>query len=224
MSTTAASHLSPAFPMRAPWGTASALRAAKRVYTRLMTETTTRYEKRAYRETPEHYAARMAKTLPDGATIPPQEDTKVALRSYFAGLAAGEGMVINPGTMREEHRTAVVVNEAQDDWREAMTGETPTGHMVLWSIEARVHRPSDASEPVIEPVEVEGQWIARIPEPHASTGGSARIRHIFATDPALYAKQADGSGIGYLIATVLDERTVHVEFFGGTDHFVVSPE
>ena len=51
-----------------------------------------------------------------------------------------------------------------------------------------------------------------------------RIRHAFDDDPVVWGKRADGTGIGYLIATVLDEHTVHVEFFGGTDHFVVSPE
>ena len=178
---------------------------------------TARYSIRAYHETPEHAALR-------GEQHPPPEPIGVA-RQQLALAVREHGEVMDFESVREDERVAVVVDD-NGEWRPAMEGETPTGHIVLWSCAAFERQSTDANDPVLDVVEDDeaGGWWATVPEPQASVGGACRIKHRLGGEVTVHAYRADGSGIGYLFATTLDKDTVHVEFFGGTARFFVEAD
>jgi hypothetical protein len=192
-----------------------------------MSETTTeeqaRWQFRAFHETPEHHAKRMLDADPDALPSPPPDPISIA-RQQLAFAIREEGYVIDFGSVREESRQSVIVNEAMDDFRLAHDDEEPSGHLVVWSAAGRERVGTDADDPVIDCTVVHaGREVhASVPEPHASAGGSVRLRHNLGGEVTVTAFKPDGEGIGYLFATTLDRDSVHVEFFGGTAKFVVT--
>lgn len=176
------------------------------------TQEPARYTIRAYHETPEHAALAGAETAPREPISIAREQLGLAVREY--------GEVIDLDSIREDERVAVIVDE--QGWEPA-GDRTPTGHIITWSCTAHARVASDSGDPVLDPYEVEpGVHMAFVvPEPYASTGGAVRLRHNVGGSVTTYAKAADGTGVGYLLALDLDSNVQHVEFFGGTAYFVV---
>lgn len=192
-----------------------------------MTETHTeeqaRWRFRAFEETPEHYVARLTKDNPE-AVPPPLPDPASIARTQLERAARQDGYVIDFDSVREDNRMPVKVPETMDDWWPADSDETPDGHLVTWSASGSLRVGTDADDPVIDcKIEQAGRQVsAVVPEPHATAGGSIRLRHNLGGDVTVLAYDADGEGMGYLFATTLDRDSVHVEFFGGTAKFVVT--
>lgn len=177
-----------------------------------------RWQFRAYHEDREHAALR-------GQSIPPPEPLTVA-RQQLALAVRAEGYVIDLDSVREEESQDVVVNEEQTDYRLAAEGEKRTGRLVLWSATGHPRIGTDADDPILyvtrdDDLDV---WVAKVPEPQATVGGSCRIRHERNANVTVLAFKPDGEGIGYLFATTLDKDTVHVEFFGGTAAFHITED
>lgn len=179
---------------------------------------TARYVIHAYHETPENAALR-------GEQTPPPEPVTIA-RQQLALAVREHGEVIDLDSIREDARIAVVVDE-DGEWVPAEAGVMPTGHIVTWSCTAHARVGTDADDPVLDPVETDeetGQRAFRVPTPWSHVGGAVRLRHNVGGPVTTLAYAADGSGIGYLLATDLDDKVQHVEFFGGTAFFVVEAD
>lgn len=174
-----------------------------------------KYQFKAYHETPEHAALR-------GDPTPPPDPISVA-RTQLALAVREHGEVIDLDSIAEMERESIVLLDDEGNWRPALDGESPTGHIVTWTCTGHTRVGTDADDPVlpIERDEENGDWVAIVPEPLASAGGSCRIRHNLHGGVTIFAKRANGEGIGYLFATTLDDDTVHMEFFGGTAFFTV---
>lgn len=187
------------------------------------TEKPLRWQFRAFHETPEHLVQRTLAEDPAATPGTPPDPTKIA-REQLSYAIRADGYVIDLDSVREEARQAVIVNEAMDDYRPAGADETPSGHVVMWSATGHERVGTDDDDPVIDCTVVHAgrEVYATVPEPHATAGGSARLRHNLGGEVTVTAFKADGEGIGYLFATTLDRDSVHVEFFGETAKFVVT--
>lgn len=186
------------------------------------TQEQARWRFAAYRETEQHYVERMGDV--EGGT-PPSDHTAVA-RQQLAMAARADGFTIDFASVEVVSEEAIVVDDG-GSYRPAVPGEVPTGHIVTYVCSGHPTVPHDAAEPMLSAVLREGDpttAVAEVAEPHASRGGGCRIVHPFKGEVTVTAERADGTGIGYLLATTLDDDTVHVEFFGGTAAFLVEAD
>lgn len=169
-----------------------------------------RWDFSAYHETPEHAALR-------GALRPPDNPVSIA-RTQLSRAVSDDGYVIDLGSIEEVERTPVIVNEAQTDYRYAGPDETPTGHVVKWTCTGSKREGTDAGDPVLTP----DHLVFKVPENLRATGGSVRLRHNLGGVVTVHTFREDGTGIGHLFATPLDNHLLHVEFFAETAEFRVS--
>jgi len=183
-----------------------------------MTDAPSQWAFRAYEETEEHYTARMAAVAPD-APAPPPPDYAATAREHLSQAVARDGYAIDLSSVRVESREPVVVDD-RGNHRPPLVNEKPTGHIVTWTATGHERVATDAGDPVVE--ETEGRYL--IPEPLASTGGAARLRHGHGGEVTALAFHPDGSPANYLLATDLDANTLHVEFFADTAWFTVTPD
>lgn len=187
-----------------------------------MTEAPRTIEQPAYHESDETYVARMTNLLGANATIPPQPDMKAKVRDHLISLAASRGLTANPGALREISRTPVVTDDSSTGYHAAGPGETPTGDLVVWSIEAHERVADDAEEPVLRPVNRPDEIVYVIPPMLALTGGGVRVQHDFEEAPIVRGGRVGSSDAVDLMIVVLDSTTLHVEFPGRTDYLLVS--
>lgn len=154
------------------------------------------------------------------------EQAFAAAKAHMRDIIRRQGRVLVPDSLRRGDEIAVRLIDEGTSW-EPWDGEgTPDGHMIDWHAES-VERAKDDGTPVGQ-VTSRGEtedgrpWvIITLPEHVALHGGGYRVQHDLDGEVTLHAFNGE-RGVGYLLATALDDNVLHVELFASTTHVQIT--